>query len=349
MAQRSVLWRESRLDRVRKCGRVTHGGDGGNVHARLNADVAHFSGLQSCGSVWACPCCQAKIRNGRAIEISSAAGRWHVAGNAVVMATFTAPHDYGMRLSALMPVIAGGFRSVIRGRPWRRLRDDLGIAGTIRAVEVTYGSNGWHPHLHVLVFARGDLGAEGIARLAVYLRGRWAAWITGQGYRIPHATHGVDLQVCTSAREAGLYMAKTQDGRSPGNEMARGDMKSGRKGSRTPLEILDDFRWTGDAEDLGLWHEYETATKGHKAITWSKGLRDIIGGLDDEQSDDELAAVEVGGEDIAIIPAEVWARVVAIPGLDGALLDAAERSGLAGMNKLLGRHGLGPALPPGAG
>ena len=355
-AQRAVLWRESRLERVRKCGRVTHGGDGGNVRVRAKEQpgtvlsqppttIAHYSGLTSCGSIWACPVCNPKIRNGRSVEISAAAAEWDRAGNSVVMVTLTFPHDLGMRLSALLPLLAAGFRAVIRGRPWRRVRDQLGIVGTIRAIEVTHGASGWHPHAHVLVFARGELGAEGIAALAVYVRTRWAKWITGKGYRLPHETHGVDISICSSAEEAGNYVAKLQDGRSAGNELARGDLKQGRNGSRTPFEILDDFRWTGDVEDLALWHEYETATKGHQAITWSKGLRAIFG-AEQERTDEELAAEEVGGEDLAVIPAEVWAEIVKIPGLDAALLDVAERSGLDGMNKLLAWHGIGPALPP---
>lgn len=359
-AQRGVLWRESRLQRIRYCGRITHGGDGGNVVTRLRAGapsggsrtsppptaVAHFSGLQSCGSIWACPVCSAKIRNGRANEISAAAAAWDLAGNSVVMMTLTFPHDLGMRLAALLPIVADGFRALISGRPWRRVKDQVGIVGTIRSIEVTHGGNGWHPHAHVLVYVTGEISAEGIAQLAVYARARWAKWITKQGYRVPHDRHGVDIGLCTSAEEAGAYVSKTQDGRSTGNELARGDMKQGRQGSRTPFEILDDFRWTGDVEDLALWHEYEQATKGHQAITWSKGLRGILG-VGQEQTDEELAAEEVGGDDIAMIPAEVWAGVVKIPGLDAALLDVAERSGRAGMDKLLARHGLDPTLPPG--
>ena len=279
-------------------------------------------------------------------EISAAAAEWDRAGNTVAMMTLTFPHDMGMRLAPLLVLLADGFRAVISGRPWRRVRDELGIAGTIRSIEVTHGDHGWHPHAHTLVFVRGELDAAGLTRLTLYARQRWARWITGQGYRLPHQTHGVDVGICRSAEEAGNYVSKTQDGRSTGNEMARGDMKQGRNGSRTPFEILDDFRWTADLEDLALWHEYETATKGHKAITWSKGLRELVG-AEVELTDEELAAEEIGGEDLAVIPAEVWAEIVKIPGLDAALLDVAERSGRAGMDKLLARHGLGPTLPPG--
>lgn len=346
-AQRAVLWNVSRLERVRKCGRVRHGRDGtGDVVTRVRGGVAHFTGLTTCGSIHACPCCGSKIRYARSLEISAACARWDMDGNAVLMGTFTAPHDYGMRLSKLLPLIADGFRACISGRPWRRLRDELGIVGTIRAFECTCGEHGWHPHLHVLFFVEGGDTARAVAALALYLRAKWETWITGQGYRVPHKTHGVDVGVCHSAAQAGEYIAKTQDGRSVGNEIARGDMKQGRNGGRTPFEILDDFRWTGDVEDLALWNEWETATKGHKCITWSKGLRKILG-CEPEMTDEELAEAEVGGENVAVIPAELWTEVVKIPAFDAALLHAAERGGLAGMNELLALHGLGNAESPG--
>ena len=67
------------------------------------------------------------------------------------MITFTAPHDMGMKLKPLLSAIADGFRTVISGRAWIKLRKRLAIIGTIRAMEVTYGEHGWHPDLHVLV------------------------------------------------------------------------------------------------------------------------------------------------------------------------------------------------------
>jgi hypothetical protein len=373
-AQRAVLWQMSSLKRVRNCGRVrsrprrVKGRDGemstvagdALVAVLLKEGVGHFRGLQSCGSVHACTVCCPKVLNGRALEISLGAGAWQLDGNTVAMATFTFPHDYGMALKPLLPLVADGFRSVISGRPWRRLKARLGLVGDIRAFECTHGCCGWHPHLHVLFFAEGELGAAGVVDLTVYLREKWAGWITGQvaedgqHYRVPHDTKGVDVQICKSGEDAGLYIAKTDAGRSVGNEIARGDMKQGRKGSRTPFQILDDHRWTGDLEDRALWHEWEQATKGHQRITFSKNLRQILGaaakrvGVDlaPEMSDEELAAAEVGGELVAEIPAEVWARVVMVPALDAAVLDAAERGGLDGINELLGKHGCGRAEAP---
>ena len=161
-AQRQVLWDMSRIERVRKCGRVP---TGEGVTVVDHAGVAHYAGLTTCGSIWACPVCSAKIRAGRAEEIAAGAASWDQAVNSVYMITLTAPHDMGMKLSALLPVIADSFRKVISGRAWLKVKAVAGVAGTIRSIEITHGANGWHPHLHVLVFCRGDPGAEGLAAL----------------------------------------------------------------------------------------------------------------------------------------------------------------------------------------
>lgn len=314
---------------------------------RTAANVAHFSGLQTCGSVWACPVCQAKILNRRAEDASTAAATWHDQGNTVLMITLTMPHDAGMRLAPLFDTVANGFRSVISGRAWIKTRDRLAIVGTIRSVEVTHGPNGWHPHLHVLVFTRGRLNAEGIADLSGHVRAKWDRFITKAGYRQPDRLHGVVIQVCQSAAEAGAYIAKTQDGKGVGNEIARGDLKQGRNGHRTPLEILESFRWTGDVEDLALWNRYELATKGRQRITWSRGLRALL--LPDtpaEQTDEEVAAEDVGGQVVALIDRETWRTVTRTPGLAGLILDTVEQGGTDALGVLMAGHGLGWTMPP---
>jgi hypothetical protein len=339
-AQRGVLWRESRLERVRKCGRVPIG----DVGLKVRDGVAHYAGLASCGSIWACPVCSAKIRNTRALETSSAASRWVLDGNSLYMVTLTFPHDAGMRLAPLMSLVADGFRAVISGRAWVKLKTRVGIAGQIRAAEVTHGPNGWHPHLHVLVFIDGDLDAAGLAAMTMHFRSGWERFITGAGYRQPSGQHGVVIRRCYSAAEAGAYVAKTQDGGAVGNELARSDLKQGRNGHRTPLEILESFRWTGDLADLALWHEYERATYRRQAITWSNGLKARL--ATEERTDEEIAAEEVGGDVLMVIDADSWRQVTLAPGLAAYLLDQAEADGRAGVLAALARHGLDASVPP---
>ena len=72
---RHRLRRLSTLKRVRKCGYCTAGAEGGGPGLRLTANpkggnIAGFSGLATCGSVWACPVCSAKIATRRAEELA---------------------------------------------------------------------------------------------------------------------------------------------------------------------------------------------------------------------------------------------------------------------------------------
>ena len=368
---REVLNDVSTLRRCHNCGWA----EANDPHSRAEKTgpqiaqregVAYWRGVQTCGSIWSCPICGAKIRNGRAIEISEFAGEWIKRGNSVYMVTLTSPHDLGMALAALLLLIAAAFRSVISGRPWIRLRDELAIAGTIRALEVTHGEHGWHPHLHVLLFVWGEV--EVLAPVHLYFQERWREFIvsvcqdcgkrSGRGkaackcggprYRPPSDLHGVKVEKCYSAADAAMYVVKTQDGKNPGNEMARSDMKTGRPGHRMPFEILE-AAGTGEKAELELWHEYEKATFRHQAITWSPALRKLQKEWlnAEEKTDDELAAEVVDGEVVVDVSTSALAAIVCIPGLRAGLLDAWEDGGLPALEVLAAAHGF--RVAPGHG
>ena len=182
--------------------------------------------------------------------------------------------------------------------------------------------------------------------LGIHVRSKWRRFIVKAGYRPPSDLHGVKIDVCTSAAEAGLYIAKTQDGKSPGNEMARADLKSGRAGHRTPFELLGEIADTGDLAALPLWHEYEKATKRHQAITWSKGLRKLLLGLEPERTDEEIAADEVGGDLVLEISREAWREVTRHLGLETRLLEAFEVGGPDQVVALAAHYGLVPDPDP---
>ncbi|TDB67152.1 hypothetical protein [Micromonospora sp. KC721] len=108
-----------------------------------------------------------------------------------------------------------------------------------------------------------------------------------------------------------------------------------RKTSRTPLQILADFGTDGLAADLDLWHEYERATAGKSALRWSRGLRALLLPDVDEQTDEEIAAEEVGGDTVAYLLPHTWYRLADIPGAQSAVLDAVESDGWEGLIRVL--------------
>lgn len=108
-------------------------------------------GVLTCGSVWSCPMCAARIMTERAAEISQAVethGR-----HRVTMVTATIRHASGDSLALLNSVLATAWGAMFAGRAGGALAARLGLAGYVRAAEQTWGrENGWHPHLHALLF-----------------------------------------------------------------------------------------------------------------------------------------------------------------------------------------------------
>lgn len=67
------------------------------------------------------------------------------------------------------------WRAFIQARAWQKWKREHG-AEYISALEVTRGSNGWHPHLHVLVMpSRKPIDPEDTTRLSGLFFERWAA------------------------------------------------------------------------------------------------------------------------------------------------------------------------------
>ena len=61
--------------RVCKCGKVPTASKV-KVNRHINSSKAHYSGLQTCGSVWVCPVCASKTSEKRRLELSNGTGQW---------------------------------------------------------------------------------------------------------------------------------------------------------------------------------------------------------------------------------------------------------------------------------
>ena len=150
--------------RQRDCGAVPIGSQ---VEIRSKDGSAYYCGLETCGNVWLCPVCSAKIHHRRADELRDALSAWEAAGHAATLVTITVPHDLGDRLSTLIATERAAWKRVTAGAAWQRLKKRLGIAGHVIALEFTWGdANGWHPHYHVLLVHDRNLDAAGIAAAA---------------------------------------------------------------------------------------------------------------------------------------------------------------------------------------
>jgi hypothetical protein len=368
-----VLAQVTKFKRTKECGRKPVAG-AVTVKRVESAEgpVPYFAGLASCGSVWNCPCCSPKIRDARAKELERLAVAWIEAGHGLAMATLTVRHWEAQRLAEQFDGVATGWQALQAGRWWGEFRERHDLAGMTRAIEAPHGYNGWHCHIHALLWFERPLGDEALelsaadhaARLEDELYARWVPICERKKLGRPSREHGVKVDPVRrgkdGAADVARYVAKVQDKdsgveRSMGNELIRGDLKEGRnKWSRTPFEILRDFSKTGDMADLELWHEYEQATHGRRCMTWTRGLRDRLNALVDveldERSDEEIAAEEVGGEPLVSVAAESWWGCVArVRGRRAELLVAAESGDVDDVIRLLYGWGVpeGDVMMPG--
>jgi Replication protein len=311
-------------ERQRNCGAVPVGDQ---VEIRIKDGAAYYCGLETCGNVWLCPVCSAKIHHRRATELRDALTTWEAREHAASLVTITVPHDLADRLRKLVDAERAAWKHVTQGAAWQRLKRRLGIAGHIIALEFTWGDkNGWHPHYHVLLVHDQDLDAAAIAQLHAHIHSRLAASCSDYSLRQPDQLHAVRIDANVSATSAGGYIAKGGQW-TPAEEMTRGDLKTSRTGSRTPFQILADYYQTGDTDDRDLWHEYARATRGLAAIRWSRGLRAAMGGpsVEPHKSDLELAASHTDGELVAAFSGDAWSAI-RLARLELALLVATETS-----------------------
>ncbi len=254
---------------------------------------AGFAGIERCGSIWCCPACSAVIRAGRAREIEQAVKYHQETGGSVLFFTGTLRHHQGDQLEVTLDAILEGWRKLTAGRPWKRIKEKHQVSGYIRSIEVTLGVNSWHPHAHVLMFLDSDITADQLDELRPVLYETWARSVERAGGKRP-TERGLDLQKLDSdGKLLARYLAKVQDekqGWSVGAEMARSDVKSGRAGSITPFQLLDEHPDYDEQERARLWREFYQVSKGRRAVTWSRGLKDrcLIAEVTDADILDEM-------------------------------------------------------------
>lgn len=296
----------------------------GSVDIRKVEDSVSVVGLASCAHWYSCPFCAAKISRVRAGEIRAAVAQAVALRWAVAMLTVTVRHRVTDSLETLVEGLGSCWRKGVgQDKAFRQIRTQIGWIGYIRAFEVTYGRNGWHPHFHFLVFLDPSQAAGGTwshdqltgetrptddaikALEAVILRA-WVARAKREGLRVPNE-HGVDLRLLANPEgEVADYVTKATAGvmgdetfvrvHCIAGEMTSAATKVSRGHGLTQWELLvaaaetvEAFVATGEVSRyLELFWELESTLKGKAMIRWSRGLRDLL--QVEDVSDEEIVA-----------------------------------------------------------
>lgn len=311
-----------------------------------------IEGVKRCKSPWACECCAPAIGETRAGELDAMMAGWLKLGGSVLFVTATLRHHLGDDLDALMEQLQEawsrvwrweaprfgtgadtwglllngeyGPRRSTRAVTWKgkpsRVRPEW-YGGQARAIEVTHGEHGWHPHVHAAVFLEPGHDVVPAMRAVRRLSLRWRESVELMGgstivtpvrdrkskrLTIP----GWDVRPITTAGEAAKYLTKVQGGWGAGLELARIDLKQSRSGGMKPFDLLHGAM-DGDTRCERLWGVYERATATKKRIVVSPGLAARCGVelLDDD--DDELVTGKLDGPAVAgaVVPAKHWRAV----------------------------------------
>lgn len=337
-ALREGLSQLSNLPRVCKCGNVTVAPTV-SIRAGQDGSGAGFAGLLTCGSVWACPVCSAKISARRSEELTAVIEQAEKDGYKTSLLTLTMRHHKGQKLADLWGALSYAWGAITSGKKWLKIGENIGLIGWARAVEVTHGKNGWHVHVHALFISEKDPTRDVDA--VAYMVKRWGDALAKRGIDMLADHGGFDWQ-CANPGEAealGSYVAK-MGGSGLAKEATLGAFKLARGKNRTPFQILSDVLELGDADDLDVWHEYERVSKGKRALTWSKTLREYS--KIQEVSDEEIASEEVGDDAVAVIDASDWKDVRRHA---PRLLDVCEAEGVHALWRLLDDLGVPWRLP----
>lgn len=279
-------------------------------------DRAFFHGLQVCAMPWTCPVCASKISERRRHEVAKAMKQAKVLGLEVRLVTLTVPHGLGDDVSAIVDKMTKAWTRLWQGKAGMQFRLELGLWGHIRALEVTYGANGFHPHFHALAFYHPEQAKDKEWKC---FSERWQKVATRSGLPQPSLDRGCQVD---DGSKAAQYVAKGVWGLE--SEITKGHVKKGKRGSRTPFDLLRDYM-KGDKQAGAIWLAYAQAFEGRRQLYWSNGLKKLlsIAELSDEeithQPDDEKSLM------LAEITDEQWTLIYRRR-MESAVLDLAEVS-----------------------
>ena len=313
--------------------------------------TAHYSGLQTCASVWACPVCAAKIAERRRPEVLGAMSLHKAGGGNVHMLTLTCPHQRGDDLATLLDQLARALKRFSDDREVKAVYTEMGYDGQIRALEVTHGrrsprNNGWHPHYHLLLFTGSgvDLARFDAAQLRdweVRLYMVWARVCVAVGLGMPTEKHGLNLHKGDKASD---YISKW----GLEHELTYGHIKKGKTGNETPFDLLRAvLADKTDKQAAALFREYAQVFKGKRQLFWSHGLKARL--AVQEATDQELTdRVEEGADLLGQLTPEQWRDVLATD-QRATVLEIAARSTWHHVQRFLwlieGAHN-GTLIPP---
>ena len=291
---------------------------------------SHYKNLQQCGSVWTCPCCSAKVSERRRGDLAHLIQEHLKACGSVHMVTHTIAHTRFDDLAVLLASFSAAQSAMKGNRPFTRLCKQLGIIGSVKALEVTWSPlNGWHVHWHTLIFSdQKDMDVDAYEKVA---RPLWKQYALKQGLTMNE--HGFKIDRTFGAVQD--YVLKFGHDPATDNvwgvesEMVKSHAKQGRRDDHyTHFGLLAEI-YDNDRQDLKpIFREYAMCFKGSRQLTYSPGLKKRY--PVEEKTDEELVLESQNKDAITLVKLEErqW-KIILGNDVRGELLEAV-RTGCPG-------------------
>lgn len=293
-------------DRIRVCLRYPlKGFDRVDIFKHRKTFKAFYGNLMTCGSVWKCPVCASKITERRRLELQILLAEHEKQGYKTMFLTLTFRHKLGEKLSDNLKKFKAVIKDFQSGKAYDEIRKKIDYIGQVRAFEITYSSvNGWHPHVHILLFFKEKRVA--VTKIAkemekLYLKAlekNNAEGLEGIAFKL--------LKGEKAQEQLSSYFTKW----SLENEMTKANTKKSRKKtSKTPFDLLRDYLESNNAVNLWLFREYAECMKGTKQLAYSPGLKKLYD--IEEKTDEELAKEKIEQADLlGSLSLEEWQLVL---------------------------------------
>jgi hypothetical protein len=234
-------------------------------------------------------------------DIALAVTQHYADGGRVVFVTLTLRHVISQSLVTLLKGLGAAWTACRQHKGPRALWSAYTV-GFVRKLEVTFGFNGWHPHLHLLIFLKPGVSDDQVGELLESMFAAWSGRLERDRLGKPSRKRGLTWEILgldAAQERVSRYMAKDA-----ARELASAGSKLGRGSNRSTLQLLFDAA-AGDPVAMLRYEEFEDAMKGKARVIWSDGLKARF--LDPELQ--ASADPEAEAREIAIYPQELTDRL----------------------------------------
>jgi len=272
-----------------------------NITIKLNnndiASEASIGNVQTCGSVWSCPVCASRIAVEKGKLVQKALIYAKENNQVPIMVALTASHNLHTCLEEFKAKFKAAWKMFSSHRQWRKFKKRYGLKHWIANREVTHGRNGWHYHMHLLLFmdAASLKYADGDIKLEETLTELWLNCLAHNGLS---GVGEYALKVSASESVGKEYLTKiglTEDAKTGGLQYEM-TASSNKKSGYTIWDILRHASY-GDKLSEALYIEFVGAMFGDSFLSFSKGflplLEDIQLDTEDENADKKKDWIEI--------------------------------------------------------